>query len=224
MPRFSRLETLNRIMEVGLVPVFYHGDVAVTCQVVEACAAAGGTVFEFTNRGDHAVEVFSAVEKYCRKSLPQVVLGVGSIVEECTAALFVAAGANFVVSPSFNERVARFCNRRKVPYLPGCMTVTEIGVAEEAGVEIVKMFPCEAAGGPGFVKAVMGPSPWTRILPTGVEDATPAAINEWFKAGACALGLGRTLIDKKAVDSADYPAVGRRVAEVLAWVRQARKA
>lgn len=223
MPRFSRLEALNRILDVGLVPVFYHSDPAVACQVVDACASAGVTVFEFTNRGDHALEVFTAVEKHCRRSQPQVLLGVGSIVEESTAALFVAAGASYVVGPSFNERVARFCNRRKVPYLPGCMTVTEIGVAEEAGVEIVKMFPCEAAGGPGFVKAVLGPSPWTRILPTGVEDANQATIAEWVKAGACALGLGRTLIDKKAVDSGDYAAIGRRAKQILEWIREARK-
>lgn len=222
MARFSRLDVLNRMVGSGLVPVFYHGDVEVACQVVQACAQAGVGVFEFTNRGDHAIDVFQALERHVRKNCPSLVLGVGSIVDDATAALFVARGANFVVGPSFNPDVARFCNRRKIAYLPGCGTLTEIGNAEEAGCEIVKMFPCESVGGPGFVKAVLGPSPWTRIMPTGVEEASREVIREWFKAGICAIGLGRALVEKGALESGDYGAIQARAAQVLVWIQEAR--
>jgi 2-dehydro-3-deoxyphosphogluconate aldolase / (4S)-4-hydroxy-2-oxoglutarate aldolase len=222
MARFSRLEVLNRIVEVGLVPVFYHGDLEVASQVVAACAAGGVTVFEFTNRGDHAIDVFQALHRRAAQHTPELILGAGSIVDEATAALFVAHGANFIVGPSFNQAVARFCNRRKIAYLPGCATATEIGLAEEAGVEIVKLFPCELVGGPEFVKALLGPSPWTRIMPTGIRVVTPAGLGEWFKAGIVAAGIGRELLKKEFLDQRDYPAITRRATEILQWIRAAR--
>jgi 2-dehydro-3-deoxyphosphogluconate aldolase/(4S)-4-hydroxy-2-oxoglutarate aldolase len=222
MARFSRLEVLNRIVEVGLVPVFYHGDIAVAFQVVAACAAGGVTVFEFTNRGDHAIDVFQALERQAVQQAPSLVLGSGSIVDEATAALFVAQGANFIVGPSFNERVARFCNRRKIAYLPGCATATEIATAEEAGVEIVKLFPCETVGGPEFVRALLGPCPWTRIMPTGISEVTEAGLARWFKAGIVAAGIGRELLKKEFVEQREYAAITRRAVEIRQWVQAAR--
>ena len=224
MPRFSRLDVLNRIIEVGLVPIFTHSDAALTCKVVDACAAGGASVFEFTNRGDHAIDVFQTLEAHCRRSQPQVILGVGSIVEASTAALFVARGANYIVSPSFNPCVAEFCNRRKIPYLPGCMTVTEIGNAEASGVEIVKIFPCEAAGGPAFLKALLGPSPWTRALPTGIENATRESLTEWIQAGASALGVGRALFGGNAIEHGDFTVIQHRAQEILGWIQEAKAA
>jgi 2-dehydro-3-deoxyphosphogluconate aldolase/(4S)-4-hydroxy-2-oxoglutarate aldolase len=223
MARYPRLEVLNRIVEVGLVPVFYHGDLEVSSQVVAACAAGGATIFEFTNRGDHAIEVFQALERRIAQQAPGMILGAGSIVDEATAALYVAHGANFIVGPVFNERVARFCNRRKIAYMPGCATLTEIATAEEAGVEIVKVFPCESVGGPEFVKAVLGPCPWTRIMATGIRDASKAGLAEWFKAGIVAAGLGRELLKKEFLEQRDYAAITRRAAEILQWIQDARK-
>jgi len=222
MARFSRLEVLNRIVEVGLVPVFYHGDLEVASQVLAACAAGGVTVFEFTNRGDHAIEVFQALERRAAQQTPGLILGAGSIIDEATAALYAAHGANFIVGPSFNERVARFCNRRKIAYLPGCATATEIGTAEEAGVEIVKLFPCDLVGGAEFVKALLGPCPWTRIMPTGIREVTKAGLAEWFKAGIAAAGIGRELLKKEFVEQRDYAAITRRAAEIRQWIQEAR--
>jgi 2-dehydro-3-deoxyphosphogluconate aldolase / (4S)-4-hydroxy-2-oxoglutarate aldolase len=222
MARFSRLEVLNRIDEVGLVPVFYHGDLEVASQVVAACAAGGVTVFEFTNRGDHAIDVFQALARQAAQRAPALILGAGSIVDEATAALFVAHGANFIVGPSFNERVARFCNRRKIAYLPGCATATEIATAEEAGVEIVKLFPCELVGGAEFVKALLGPCPWTRLMPTGIREVTKAGLAEWFKAGIVAAGIGRELLKKEFIEKRDYTAITRRAAEIRQWIQEAR--
>ena len=222
MARFTILDVLNRILDEALVPIFSHGDAETVCRVADAVAAGGVTVFEFTNRADHAIEVFIALAHHCQRHLPNVILGAGSIVDEATAALFVAHGANFIVGPSFNERVARFCNRRKVAYLPGCQTATEIAAAEEMGVEFVKLFPCEAAGGPRFVRELLGPSPWTRLLPTSLRDVSPEGLAAWFEAGACAIGLGRELIPKDHVAAGDYAAITRRVQEVCEWGRDAR--
>lgn len=222
MARFPRLTVLNRIVEVGLVPVFYHNDLEVAGQVLAACAAGGLTVFEFTNRGDHAIDVFQVLESAAAKHMPDVILGAGSIVDEATAALYVAHGANFIVGPSFNQRVARFCHRRKIAYLPGCATLTEIGTAEESGVEIVKVFPCELVGGPEFVKALLGPCPWTRIMVTGMREVSPAALAEWFKAGIVAAGIGRELLKKEWIDQRDFSAITRRAAEILQWIQEAR--
>ena len=222
MARFPRLEVLNRIVEVGLVPVFYHADLEVASQVLAACAAGGVTVFEFTNRGDHAIDVFQALERRVAQHTPGLILGAGSIADEATAALFAAHGANFIVGPSFNERVARFCNRRKVAYVPGCATATEIATAEEAGAEIVKLFPCELVGGPAFVKALLGPCPWTRIMPTGIREVTRSGLAEWFKAGIVAAGIGRELLKREFIEQRDYVAITRRAAEIRQWIQEAR--
>ena len=223
MARFSRLEVLNRIVEIGLVPVFYHGDPEVASQAVAACAAGGVTVFEFTNRGDHAIDVFRELAQRALGQAPNLILGAGSIVDDATAALYVAQGANFIVGPSFNPRVARFCNRRKIAYLPGCATATEIAAAEEAGAEIVKLFPGEQVGGPEFVKALLGPCPWTRVMVTGISQVTKAGLAEWFKAGIVAAGVGRELFKKELLDHHDYAALTRRAAEIHQWIQEARR-
>lgn len=222
MARFSRLEVLNRIVDVGLVPVFYHGDFEVASQVLAACAAGGVTLFEFTNRGDHAIDVFQALERRAAQQTPGLIVGAGSIVDEATAALYAAHGASFIVGPTFNERVARFCNRRKLAYLPGCATATEIATAEEAGSEIVKLFPCELVGGPEFVRALLGPCPWTRLMVTGIREVTPAGLAAWFQAGIVAAGIGRELFKKEWLDQRDYAALTRRAAEIRQWIQQAR--
>ena len=223
MSRVLRLEVLNRLVDTGLVPVFYHSDPETACEVVKACAAGGATTFEFTNRGVEALTVFKAVAEHCQRHSPGVVLGAGSIVDEATAALFVAHGANFIVGPSFNPAVARFCNRRKVAYMPGCLTPTEIATAEEAGVEIVKLFPCESVGGPDFVRAILGPCPWTRIMPTGIRQINQEKIDLWFKAGVVAIGVGREMIKSEYLEQHDYDSIARRAEEMLGWVRAARR-
>ncbi|NLE75316.1 MAG: bifunctional 4-hydroxy-2-oxoglutarate aldolase/2-dehydro-3-deoxy-phosphogluconate aldolase, partial [Chloroflexi bacterium] len=194
MARFDRMTVLNKMVELGLVPVFYHQDLEVAKQVVGACSAGGAKVVEFTNRGDFAPQVFLELAQHVAKTDPTVILGVGSVVDAPTAALYIGHGANFVVGPLLNPEVARLCNRRKIPYAPGCATASEIAQAEELGVEIVKVFPGECVGGPDFVKAVLGPCPWTRIMPTGGVDATEESLRAWFQAGVAAVGIGSKLI------------------------------
>jgi 2-dehydro-3-deoxyphosphogluconate aldolase/(4S)-4-hydroxy-2-oxoglutarate aldolase len=222
MARFPRLEVLTAMVETGLVPVFYHGDVQVSTNIVEACAAGGARCIEFTNRGDFAPFVFKEISEQMGKSRPQVMLGVGSIVDPYTAALYIASGACFVVGPSLNSEVARLCNRRKIAYSPGCGTATEIAQAEELGVEIVKIFPGGLVGGPEFVRSILGPTPWTRIMPTGGVETTKESVTAWIKAGAAALGIGSNLITRERVAQGRWDEISQATAQVLAWIREAR--
>lgn len=222
MARFDRLTVLNKMVELGLVPVFYNADVEVAAKIVAACAAGGATVVEFTNRGDFAPQVFLELNQHFAKADPKVILGVGSIVDAPTAAMYIAYGANFVVGPSFNPEVARLCNRRKIAYSPGCGSATEIAEAEEMGVEIVKVFPGTSVGGPAFVKSVLGPCPWTRIMPTGGVDATEESIKAWFSAGVTCVGIGSKLVTKPFVAEGNFEGIAQKAAQVLQWIREAR--
>ena len=222
MARFTRLEVLNAILETGLVPVFYNSDAVVAEKIVAACVEGGARVVEFTNRGDRAWNVFTRLTEWAEKACPEIILGVGSVVDMPTAALYIASGANFVVGPVLNAEIARLCNRRKVAYSPGCATASEISAAEELGVEIVKIFPGEEVGGPAFVKSIRGPMPWTRIMPTGGVDATRESVQGWIKAGAACLGMGSNLIRKDLVAAENYTAIRDTTRQVLEWIRETR--
>jgi 2-dehydro-3-deoxyphosphogluconate aldolase/(4S)-4-hydroxy-2-oxoglutarate aldolase len=222
--RFTRLKVYNTILDLGLVPLFYNGQVETAIEIVSAVARGGGLVVEFTNRGEMAYPVFTELVKHFAQADPTLILGVGSIMDAPTAALYMAAGANFIVGPNHNPEISRLCNRRKIAYLPGCATETEIANAEEMGAEICKIFPGEAAGGPAFVSAVMAPCPWHRLLPTGGVDASEASIGEWIKAGAAAVGLGSKLISAQAVKARDFDSITRKVAQCIGWIQKARSA
>lgn len=223
MARFKRMTVLNTILELGLVPIFYNGDLEVAKQIVAACVKGGSRVVEFTNRGDFAFQVFTALAQHVAQAEPDVILGVGSVMDAPTAALYISAGASFVVGPVLNPEVARLCNRRKVAYVPGCGSATEISQAEELGVEIVKVFPGDSVGGPAFVKAVLGPCPWTLIMPTGGVDPTEESVRAWFKAGVACVGIGSKLITKELVAARDFDALSKKVAQVLAWIKEVRE-
>lgn len=222
MAMHSRLHVLNTVIQTGLMPLFFHADFETSRRIIDAIRAGGVNVMEFTNRGDFAIETFSALRRHYQAAAPDQILGVGSVVDAPTAALYIAHGADFIVGPMFNAEVARLCNRRKIPYMPGCGTLTEISQAEEMGVEIIKIFPGTAVGGPGFVKAIKGPSPWTRIMPTGGVSANEDNIRQWFEAGVTCVGMGSKLIVKADVAAADYEAITDRTARVLSWIQQYR--
>jgi 2-dehydro-3-deoxyphosphogluconate aldolase/(4S)-4-hydroxy-2-oxoglutarate aldolase len=215
MARFDRLSVLNATLDQGVIPIFNHPDAETACSIAQACADAGARVFEYTNRGDFAHEVHGRLEKFCRERLPHMILGVGTIVDAPTAALYIAAGANFVVAPNLNPEVARLCNRRKVAYLPGCGSASEIAQAEELGCEIVKLFPGSSFGGPKFVRSILAPCPWTRLMPTSVVEPTEESLAAWFDAGVACVGMGADLIVPDLVAAGDFAAIARNIRRTL---------
>ena len=222
MARFDRLTVLTTMIDVGFVPLFYNGDVEICKKVVHALAEGGARVVEFTNRGDLAMEVFKELVPYFAQARPDVILGVGSVVDAPTAGMAMAYGANFVVGPMLNPDVAKVCNRRKVAYMPGCGTVSEISAAEELGVEICKVFPGTEVGGPGFIKAVMGPMPWSRLMPTGGVSLDEANIKGWITAGAVCVGMGSDMVRKEWLAARDFEKITASAKQALQWIREAR--
>ncbi len=221
MAKFSRLRVLNTMIESGLVPVFYNGDVEVATKIVQALVEAGVRCFEFTNRGDQAHLVFGELVRRFYDD-ERIILGAGSVIDPGTAALYIQLGANFIVGPSLNPEVARLCNRRKVAYSPGCGSVSEIAVAEELGVEICKVFPGSQVGGPSFVKAVRGPMPWTYIMPTGGVSPTEENIRSWFEAGVACVGMGSKLVRKDLVAASDFKTITETAKQTIAWIQAIR--
>jgi 2-dehydro-3-deoxyphosphogluconate aldolase/(4S)-4-hydroxy-2-oxoglutarate aldolase len=222
MARFARLTVLNSMIDVGMVPVFHNDDIDAARSIVAALSRGGARAVEFTNRGDHAFEIFSELERYCSSEHPDVMLGAGTVVDEITAGTYINLGANFVVSPSLDRRVAEVCNRRKVAYSPGCASATEISFAHELGCEIVKVFPGGLVGGPAFVKAVRGPCPWALLMPTGGVDITRESLTDWFAAGVPCVGIGSKLVSKDLVEAADWTTLEQRTADVLSIISSLR--
>lgn len=218
----DRLIVLRSIMEQGVIPVFCDQDAEVCVNVIQSCINAGARCVEFTNRGHFSPAVFLEVSRYFSQTKSSVMLGVGSIVDAPTAALYIANGASFVVGPLLNSDVARLCNRRGIAYLPGCATASEIGMAQELGCELIKLFPGGAAGGPEFVKSILAPMPWTRLMPTGGVEPTEASLREWFEAGIAACGIGSRLITKEMVQNKDYNGMENAVRHVLEGVKAIR--
>ncbi len=219
----DRMAVLAALMEQAIIPVFYDPDADVCRQVIQACANGGAKCVEFTNRGDFAAHVFLDVTRHFATADPTVIMGVGSIVDAPTAGIYIANGARFVVGPLLNADVAKVCNRRGIPYSPGCGSATEIGDAQELGCEIVKVFPGASVGGPDFVRSVMGPMPWTRIMPTGGVEPTEASLRQWFSAGIVACGIGSNLITRELLRAKDYAGIEHKVRDTIELSRRIRR-
>lgn len=222
MAKYNKIQVISTAVSTGLVPVFYNPCVETSKAVLKACYDGGIRVFEFTNRGDFAHEVFSELVKYANAELPGMILGVGSIIDAPTAALYLQEGANFVVGPLFNLAIAPICNRRCVPYIPGCGSATEIGMAQEAGCDICKAFPGDVLG-PAFVKGVKAPMPWTQILVTGGVKPETENLKAWFKAGASCVGMGSNLFPKDVVKAGDWATITKLCSESLKIIAEVRQ-
>lgn len=213
--RHDRPSVLTAIESQGVVPVFYHPDVEVCAEVIRACARGGARAVEFTNRGDFAWDVFTQLSKEFARTDPDIILGVGSILDAPTAALYLASGARFVISPCLVPEVARICNRRLVAYAPGCGSVRDVSEAHELGCDLVKLFPGASVGGPDFVKAILGPMPWAKIMPTGGVDPDEASIAKWFGAGIVAAGMGSKLVTDAAIKAGDWAGIEAKVRQTV---------
>lgn len=210
------------MLETGIVPVFYNADLEISKQVVKACYDGGIRVFEFTNRGDFAHEIFGDLVKWTAKECPKMVLGIGSIVDAGTAALFMQLGAAFVVSPLLNPDIFKVCNRRQMAYIPGCGSVSEIGQAQELGAEVVKIFPAGNVGGPSFVKNIKAPMPWTNIMATGAVEPTEENIRSWFESGVACVGMGSKLFPNEVIKAGEWDKITLLCKKCLSIVEELR--
>ena len=210
---------VSEMQRTGMVPLFYHPDVELGKKVLKACYDGGARLMEFTARGDFALEVFSELNKYALKELTGMIMGVGSVTDSASASIYVQMGANFVVTPSLREDIAIVCNRRKILWLPGCASLTEINRAEELGCEIVKLFPGSTYG-PSFVKAIKGPQPWTSVMPTGGVSTGSDNLKAWFGAGVTCVGMGSKLISKEILDNGDFDGLENLVRDTLLVINE----
>ena len=222
MAHHTRLHTLTTMKNIGLVPLFYTPEVETAREIMKACHKGGALVLEFTNRGDRAIEVFKELAAYRDREIPEMVFGVGSVCNAATAGLYLAAGADFVVAPLLDADTARTCNSQKVPYLPGCGSVTEIHQAHLLGVEVCKIFPAGQVGGPAFVKSVKAPCPWAELMPSGGVAPTRENLSAWFEAGVTCVGMGSKLISKDLIQARDFETLSQHVQETLALIRELR--
>lgn len=207
----------------GMVPVFYHADLEVAKQVLKACYEGGVRAFEFTNRGDFAHEVFAGLVKYAAVECPDMILGAGSVIDAPTAVLYMQLGAGFIVGPYFNPEIPKVCNRRLIPYIPGCGSVTEIGTAQEAGCDVCKVFPAGNVGGPSFVKNIKAPLPWSQLMVTGAVEPTRDNLTAWVQAGVTCVGMGSKLFPKEAVKAGSWEQITALCREALGYIAEARK-
>lgn len=222
MAKYSKQQTIAAMATTGMVPVFFNSDIKVAQQVVKACYDGGVRAFEFTNRGDFAHEVFGQLSKYVNKELPGMILGAGTILDPATAALYMQLGANFIVGPNFNVEVSKVCNRRLIPYIPGCGSVTEIQNAMESGCDVCKVFPAGNVGGPSFVKNVKGPLPWAQLMVTGAVEPTEENLTAWLKAGVTCVGMGSKLFPKDVIKAEKWDDITSLCKEALGYIASAR--
>ena len=221
MAKHTKLQVIQAMKETGMVPVFYNGNLETAKQVVKACYEGGVRAFEFANRGDFAQEVFGELVKFANKELPGMIMGIGTVVDAPTAALYIQLGANFVVGPLFNPAIAPVCNRRLIPYCPGCATASEVGAAQAAGCDICKVFPGDVLG-PAFVKGVRAPMPWSQLMVTGGVKPEKANLEAWFKAGVTCVGMGSNLFPKDVIAAGEWSKITELCKNALQIIKDVR--
>ena len=168
-------------------------------------------------------EVFAEVVKFAAVECPEMILGIGSIVDPATAALYIQLGANFIVGPLFNPEIAKVCNRRLIPYTPGCGSVSEVGFAQELGCDLCKVFPAGNVGGPSFVKNMKAPMPWSLLMVTGGVEPTKENLSAWIGAGVTCVGMGSNLFPADVIKAQDWASISAKCAEALAIIADCRK-
>ena len=219
MAQYSRIQVINKMMELRMVPLFYNSDFQVAKNILQACYNGGARLIEFTNRADFAIEVFSKLIKFASKELPGMIVGIGSVTDSAAASQYMLLGANFVVTPVLREDIAIVCNRRKVLWIPGCGSLSEIAKAEEMGCEFIKLFPGNVYG-QDFIKSVKAPQPWSSIMPTGGVSIEKSNLLGWFKGGADCVGLGSQLISKEVLINQDFKKLEKNVLDTIQFIQK----
>lgn len=211
MAFFSSDNLLSLVSHHPIVPVFYHAHAEQAQAIVQACYDGGLRVFEFTNRGDQALAVFTHLVDYVRTNCPQMAIGIGTILTPADAETFLDIGADFVVQPVTTAAVGDVCRTRGVPWMPAGSTLNEIYQATLLGAQLVKVFPGNVVG-PDFIKAIKGPMPNLKLMVTGGVEPTRESLTSWFRAGVTAVGIGSQLFSGP---NADPTLLRGRVAELM---------
>ena len=217
MDRKKKISDL--VIEQGVVPLYFHPDAEVSINILKALYSAGSRVIEYTNRGENAVNNFLQLRKVADKELPGLQLGVGTIRNKIEATEFINEGANFIVCPGVIEEVATLAENNNLLWIPGCLTPTEIILADELGAQLIKLFPGSLLG-PSYLTAVKEIFPHLLFMPTGGVETTEENLTGWFKSGATAVGLGTKLISKNFVETKDYPAIESLTKQTLQIVQK----
>jgi 2-dehydro-3-deoxyphosphogluconate aldolase/(4S)-4-hydroxy-2-oxoglutarate aldolase len=204
MEFFSRDQVFEQIKKHRFMPLFNHTDILISQQILKAAYDGGVRVFEFTNRSHNALNVFSALVKYAEANLPGLIIGAGTILNAVDAKAFRDAGAQFIVAPTIPMEVATWCEENNIFWCPGTSTLNEIMLAESLGADMVKIFPANFLGGPGYLKALRGPCPDIKVLITGGVEPNEENLKGWFDAGAMAVGMGSNLFDAKAIERGEF--------------------
>jgi 2-dehydro-3-deoxyphosphogluconate aldolase / (4S)-4-hydroxy-2-oxoglutarate aldolase len=218
---FSNEQIVNEMKNSGIVPLFTHDHAEEALQVLKAAYAGGIRVFEFTNRRKNSFEVFQHLLKN-RSQFPDLMLGIGTIMDGPTTKKFIEAGADFIISPILKLEMSEVCQRYNKLWLPGCATLTEIVTAKENGAQVIKIFPGSVLG-PGFVSAIMPVVPDLQLMITGGVEPSEQNLSAWFKAGAMCVGMGSQLFTKEILQERKWDALSQKVAEALAIVKKIKK-
>jgi 2-dehydro-3-deoxyphosphogluconate aldolase/(4S)-4-hydroxy-2-oxoglutarate aldolase len=212
----------DAIVAQGILPLYFNPSEEVSLEVLKAIYRAGIKAVEYTNRGDAALANFKKMVALRNAEMPGLLLGVGTIKNMQHATDYMAAGADFLVSPGFVPDVAAYCVANDIFYAPGCMTPTEIIAAENAGIKFIKLFPGNMLG-PEFLSGIKDIFPKLLFMPTGGVDTTKENIEGWYKAGVCAVGMGSKLISKKLMEAKDYATIESETKKVLEVIQQVKK-
>ncbi|MDH5380274.1 MAG: bifunctional 4-hydroxy-2-oxoglutarate aldolase/2-dehydro-3-deoxy-phosphogluconate aldolase [Cyclobacteriaceae bacterium] len=211
--RYTKEEVISALEEIRMIPVFYNPDIEVSKAIVEAAYKAGAKIIEFTNRGENAYEVFVELVKLS-KGMPGLILGIGTLMDGPTTQKFIDAGADFIVSPVLIEEMAEVCNKNGVPWMPGCLTLTELVKAQKLGADIIKLFPGSVVG-PNYLKAILPVVPSLKLMITGGVEPNEESLSSWFNAGAVCVGMGSQMIDKEMVKNQQWDLLKERIQTCL---------
>lgn len=218
---FTKQQVLAALKSSGMIPVFYHADIEVAKGVVDAAYKGGVRVFEFTNRGGNAADVFKQLLTHAAQ-YPDLLLGIGTIMNGAMAKQFIDIGAHFIVSPILKAEMATVCGEHDCVWIPGCATLTEIVTGKELGADVIKLFPGSVLG-PGFVSSVLPVIPGYQLMPTGGVEPTEQNLTAWFKAGVTCVGMGSQLFTKEIMTNKDWPLLEKNVAETLDLIKRIQK-
>ena len=215
-------QVTNKIIEQGMLPLFFNADETVSIEILRAIYRAGVRVFEYTNRGEAALKNFTKMVDVRNAEMPDLLMGIGTIKNTKQAKAYRKAGADFFVSPGFVLEVAEYSVKKGIFYAPGCMTPSDIIAAENAGIGFIKLFPGDMLG-PKFLSSIKAIFPKLLFMPTGGVDTTHENISAWYKAGVCAVGMGSNLVSKKRMDELDYAGIETATRDVLALIQTIKK-